>query len=600
VTAESGRLGTPPLVAIADTTGGIVIRLPDGATPPGRGTLVRVTGPLADPYGQLEIRPAAGGLRATGTGALAAPLAIGVPELGEGTEGSLVQLRGILHAAPTKGTSGDLVMDLVDGSGRTFRVAADGSSGIRTTDLPRDQLLRVVGIVGQHASRKGALDGYRLWLRDRADVAIVASGGGGASPTPSPGASAGSTSAAVSIAAALRAPDGTALLVEGTVTAGVSLLDTSHRRIVIQDASGAIEVLLPADATPPDVGSQLRVGGEKAHAWGAPRLRATSVDNLPMRSIVVPAPRAATLGERDEWRLVRVSGTVLDVQRMGDRWKAELRLPNGDRIPILGQAGAGIASTAIVEGRAATIVGIVRRAYPTATDRRFALLPRSRGDVAIGPAAGSGGPGGSGATGASGARSGSGAAGSGAGPSGQDSGDVARDVTPDTDLATLFEHIGQRVHVGGLLTELTTDGFLLDDGTAIARVILHGDALILLPNLRVGEALAARGTVEQVGEALRISVASAGDLVRVGDLGQALPVAGGSAEPSASEDPLHRASFAGAGGLDLIPAEVSLLTFGGVTLLSVVITMLRRRAAARRSRVIVLARLATLTSRHKP
>jgi len=579
VTAEAGRLGTPPLFAIADPTGGIVIRLPDGATAPGRGTTVRVTGSTADPYGQLEIRPAATAFRITGTGVPPAPAVVTVPDLGEDTEGRLVSILGTVKAAPTKGTSGDLSIDVVDASGRAFRAAVDGSSGIKATDIPRNVTLRLVGVVGQHASRKGALDGYRIWLRDRADIAIVGTGG----PSATPGAA-----APVSIAAALRAPDGTSLTIEASVTAGTSLLDASGRRMVVQDASGAIEVLLPTGAAAPTIGAHLRVTGEKAHAWGAPRIKASVVSTLPAGPSIIPAARATTLGEADEWRLVGLSGTVLSVKRIGDRWQAEIRLPNGDRIPILGQAGAGIPSTTIIEGRAATIVGIVRRPYPTATDRRFALLPRGRSDLALGPGPASGGSSGSGGAGSAGQ---TGGASSSAGASG------ASDVTPDTDLATLFEHVGSQVHVGGLVTELTADGFLLDDGTAIARIVLHGDALVLLANIRVGEALAARGTVEQDGETLLISVASASDLVRVGDLGQALPLASGASEARSAtpEASPHAPSLVGAGAIDALPAQLSVVTLAAISGLSVLVTLLRRRMAAQRSRVLVLARLATLT-----
>ena len=34
----------------------------------------------------------------------------------------------------------------------------------------------------------------------------------------------------------------------------------------------------------------------------------------------------------------------------------------------------------------ATITGIVRRAWPTASDQRFAIVPRSPDDVRLGPA----------------------------------------------------------------------------------------------------------------------------------------------------------------------------------------------------------------------
>ena len=65
VTAEAGRTGTPRLLTIGDATGGIAVRLPAGTVAPGRGTVVEVRGPLAAPYGQLEIRPAMAGDIAT-------------------------------------------------------------------------------------------------------------------------------------------------------------------------------------------------------------------------------------------------------------------------------------------------------------------------------------------------------------------------------------------------------------------------------------------------------------------------------------------------------------------------------------------------------
>ena len=75
VTAEAGRTGTPQLVAIGDATGGIAVRL-CRLEPPHRprGTFIVVTGPLAAPYGQLEIRPAAGGIATDGVGALPDPV----------------------------------------------------------------------------------------------------------------------------------------------------------------------------------------------------------------------------------------------------------------------------------------------------------------------------------------------------------------------------------------------------------------------------------------------------------------------------------------------------------------------------------------------
>ena len=99
---------------------------------------------------------------------------------------------------------------------------------------------------------------------------------------------------------------------------------------------------------------------------------------------------------------------------------------------------------------------------------------------------------------------------------------------PDTDLAALHEHVGETVRVGGLIASVAGDGFDLDDGTALARVELRGDMAALLPHLREGEAVAATGVVAMVDGAPIVIVDAAGSLLRVGSLGQALPIAGAS------------------------------------------------------------------------
>src|SRR6185503_10862359 len=271
--------------------------------------------------------------------------------LGEATEGRLAEIVGTVMVAPRKSTSGDTTIELVDGAGVPFRVLADGSSAIRSGDLAKDRSYRLTGIVGQRASRKGALDGYRLYLRDRADVVAVASAGGsGASPSPS-GASAGRV---VPISTALAVPDGTRVTIESTVTAAAGLLDASGRRLVVQDRTGAIEVLLPSGATAPSVGAGVRVAGATGVAWGAPQVAATELTRLGSGPTVAPVTLRRAPAERDEWQLVRISGTVAKVSRIGDRWKAELTLADRTAALVQGQAGAGIPSTILGAGDSVT------------------------------------------------------------------------------------------------------------------------------------------------------------------------------------------------------------------------------------------------------
>ena len=191
VTAEPGRLGSPALFAIADTSGGVVVKLPDGVRAPARGTLLEIRGKLADPYGQLEIRPAADAVSSgLGSGALPAAIAVGSRGPDEATEGRLVVLTGTVVEKPTKSTSGDIALWLETTAGIRVRVMADASSRITATSVSKGSTYRVTGVAGQRASRKGALDGYRVWLRDAADLDLLAGPSASPSSSPSPSSSA--------------------------------------------------------------------------------------------------------------------------------------------------------------------------------------------------------------------------------------------------------------------------------------------------------------------------------------------------------------------------------------------------------------------------
>ena len=196
VTAEAGRTGTPQLVTIGDATGGIAVRLPAGTVAPGRGTVVVVRGPLAAPYGQLEIRPVVGGDIATdGTAPLPDPVAVGPTGLGEATDGRLLVVTGRLAARPSKAASGDLSLLLERSGEASVKVMSDSSSGVTLAAFQVGATYQIVGVGGQRATRAGALDGYRLWARDTADIvktadpAPGATGTPGASPSPKPSAS---------------------------------------------------------------------------------------------------------------------------------------------------------------------------------------------------------------------------------------------------------------------------------------------------------------------------------------------------------------------------------------------------------------------------
>lgn len=590
-------------MVIGDATGGLPVRLRDGDLAPARGTMVEARGVVAAPYGQTELRLGAP-LAIVGAGDALAPLAIAVTSAGESTEGRLVRTSGTISAAPTKATSGDIVLSITGDGGATLRVYADASAGIPPTSLRVGASVALTGIVGQRASRKGALDGYRLWLRDQADVTTVAVA------SPSPGATARPPSGAqgaplLSIAAA-KVRDGSSVTVEGTVTTNRTLLDASGRRAVIEDGSGAIELYLGEPSPAIRVGVRVRVTGEIGRAWGAPRLRADAFKVLGSRSPVVHglsvAPGAAT-----EWRLVRVRGTVTSVRRDGDRWTAELA-QGSRRLLVAGLAGSGIPSTALAEGRTATITGIVKRPYPTATDRRYAIVPRTAGDIALGPPAAS--P--SSATTASGAtaggQSGAGSAaspepGGGSGPAAGAEGTAAPVV--DVELVALPAHLGAVVRIGGLVTVADAAGFELDDGTAKGRVVLEGAAASLAGLVQPGDAVNATGIPDDRAGPVLVVTDPAG-LALLGDLGSAGAAVTGTG--GASTVALAATSIGpGTPGLD--PIDAALVAtgvpdpalFGAATLgLTAAVGVglaawlhLRSRLRTRRRIAVRLARLAS-------
>ncbi len=611
VVASPGRVGVAALLAVADTSGGIFVRF-DEALNVARGDVLRLTGRLADPYGQLELRVAATGLVRTGSAALPEPLPLGPAGLGESTEARLVTLEGVIAGTPVRELGGDVVMRLVGAAGKSAALRATRASGIEPGSVHSGDRVRVVGIVGQRASRRGALDGYRVWLRDPADVRHLA-GTTGPSPTPHPSGSPRPTATLacdgplVAIASALRSSG--IVCVAGTVTVPATLLDASGRRIVIQDATAAIEVLLPSDAAAPAPGDRVRVAGTIGRAYGAPRIAATSLERTG-HAAIAPEALSGAPTEALEWRIVRFDGKIAERRRMGDRWRLEVEA-FGVSIPVAGMPGAGIAPGPLEPGARVRVVGIIRRPFPTASDRRFVVVPRSPADVAIlaPPSAGPGGAasGSRGGPGAhAGSTSGSGVGGTTAGPR-------------DADIAALGTLVGARVRVGGLVVAATSDALVVDDGTAAGRLVLGGDAAVYLGSLGMGDAVGATGTVRDGMDGPEVLVGAAADLVRLGDLGEGLPLdpvspleAWASGAPDASAEPAAVRPAAPRGGPEAGggPASPGGAIVPGAAGVAAVVLLLaaaaalafaaRRRRDAGRTAHRVSLRLAELASSRAP
>ena len=166
----------------------------------------------------------------------------------------------------------------------------------------------------------------------------------------------------------------------------------------------------------------------------------------------------------------------------------------------------------------------------------------------------------------------------------------------DADLADLASVLGTTVRVGGLVLDVRPDGFLLDDGTAHAPVVLRGDAADWIPLVEPEDAINVIGRAERVDDgALAVVVTDPAGIVLGSD---PFTVAGASVPPTApsatAADPKPRTAGFG-DGLGIVPgAGAGLLSLAGVSLASVAVTLLRRRQARRLVASRVAARLSAI------
>jgi uncharacterized protein YdeI (BOF family) len=324
----------------------------------------------------------------------------------------------------------------------------------------------------------------------------------------------------MTIAEALR-HQGQAVTVEGVATTKPGLLDSSGERVALQDSTGAVLLRLPA-STSVSVGQRVRASGTMGTYYGAPQLSATSLSSLGQGTVSPSSVRSAPIAPALEWRLITIQGTVDDVQKDGDSWRAEIKVGGGS-IPVVGIDRSGTASSALVEGRTATVVGIVKRAYPTSTDQRLAIVPRTTTDITLGaagatlppPASGNPRPGASISINTfRPAPGGVLSSGSTALPGGGS-------VQPQLDaqyavISALGDHVGGAVRVGGRVVSLGSDSFTIEDGTGEAAVRVGGDSAALLAELRPADLVNVTGVVARTAAGgIEVTVADPNHVSRV-------------------------------------------------------------------------------------
>ena len=374
---------------------------------------------------------------------------------------------GTSRQAPTKASGGDITLVLERAGAAPVKVMADASSGVDASrPVEVGATYRLTGRRRPAGHAHGRPRRLRLWVRDAADV--VASPGRpdrqrrrrsrrsaeALADPPSRRPRPRRRSPSSRSRARSRVTD-RAVAIDAVVTAPATLLDATRRRIVVQDATGAIEVLLPdgrrraAGRGPGPGRGQGRAGVRRAAARGRRRVARQG-------SAAVPAPArrcTARPSEAHEWRLVTVSGRIDErpqarrplaggaARRHGDRsWSSASPAP---------ASRSRRSSRAATRRRSASSGGRI----PTATDRRFAVLPRSPADVRVAATGGSAGgrdrrDAGTAVEPVRPARPAAGRR-----PDRESVGAAATGV-PDADLVDLAAFVGRTVRVGGLVVEL--------------------------------------------------------------------------------------------------------------------------------------------------
>ncbi len=582
VTVQPGRILGDRTLVIQDESGGIAVRLPhdSAADSLARGSIMRVTGVLADPYGNLELRPNEGGsIAIIGSGGLPEPLLLDAARIDEASEGSLATITATLVDVD-RYDSGAISMLVRDDSGDA-RAYVFAPLELDPSSLTRGQRLRFTGIVGQRASRSGATDGHRLWPRGRSDIEVLDDG---AATTPPPGGGADDhpvepTPPRVDIG---DATPGQIVTIVGVVTSKAGVVDSEGRRVTVEDKSGAMLVRYPPDVKPAAVGRVVRATGEVGSWYGASQLEAATKPRITGHANVTATTLRQPPGDEDVWRLVAVAVQIVDVERDGDTWRAEARLASGQTMPIVGLSGSGVDPQPLEPGRSARVTGIVRRAHPAATDQRLAIAPRSRKDLRFGPRVGQA----SGATndGVSGDGGLDGAFAPAA--SGVEGATVLAVTLGSLDVLT-----DRMVRVGGRLEAVAGRRLTLEDGTGRGTVKLAQGVEPIDPALRVGEIVNAKGRVRAGRGGPEVVVDSAADVRRAAGVTYTAEVAG-SRDPVPREEPSAMASGSevlvplSAGPDTTRPEPLPLVAAGGL--------------AAAASLLLVLAGVVARRSRREP
>ena len=386
---------------VADASGGIAVLVSDGAFP--RGVQLRLTGEIDDRFSQRTLRVDASGVLELASGTDPAPIAATTGGIGEGLEGRLVRIDGVVVGTGSVLTSG-LAFDVDDGSGVT-RLVVGSATGIDASSWEGGTRVALVGIAGQRDSSGEGTAGYRVMPRDVADVLSVAPAvtpppSESARPSATPGSSPPDAPAGVSsIAAARGAAKNARLTVRGVITLPPGIVD--RQTAVIQDASGAIVLRLGDDVGRLTLGERIEVHGSRSTKSGMETLRVSDAA-VHLGSATMPAARAlrsGDAGEAHEAGLVTVRGALAAAPRRSSTGSVTLDIDDGSGpLKIAFGASLKLEASAFASGTWVEVTGVLGQVTTGAQpDRGYRLWPRAASEIRTVAAASGGGDAGGGA-----------------------------------------------------------------------------------------------------------------------------------------------------------------------------------------------------------
>ena len=183
-----------------------------------------------------------------------------------------------------------------------------------------------------------------------------------------------------SLARAREQGPGATVLVEGIVSVPPGVFDGGF---AIQDQTGGIWVLPPADPIRLRLGQRVRVQGTLDEPNGQLAIHAAAIGPLGDRDI--PAPRVVRtgqLGERDEGWLVRVRGRVAGEVVDDSPWGRKVLVDDGSGpVLIFVDAESNVDVSPFRAGATVEVTGFAGQ-----YDDHYEVVPRAQGDIRVVPA----------------------------------------------------------------------------------------------------------------------------------------------------------------------------------------------------------------------